>query len=70
MDFFALWGICSFVALGSAITYLDDEKNRDMSKPAFYILSVIFGPVVLGFMLQDMASDLKKIKDNTKSSPN
>ncbi len=66
MDFVTLWAICSFIALGSAVTYLADRHNQDMSKPVFYCLAFIFGPVALGFMFQDMASDLKKIKDNTK----
>ena len=70
MEFFAFWGICSFIALGSAMAYLGEEHNQDLSKPLFYGFAFIFGPVVLGFMFRDIEKNLKKIKENTKSTVN
>ena len=70
MDFLALWGICSFIALGSTMSYVHEKHNQDLNKPVFYAFAFIFGPLALGFILQDIASDLKKIKDNTKAPPN
>ena len=69
MNFLALWGICSFIALGPAIVYLGDKKNQDMNHLISYVLAFFLGPVVLGFILQDIANSLSKIAKNSEKDP-
>lgn len=69
----SLWLICSLTAIGAGISYRNQQKEAGevlIDAFAFYFFVLALGPVCIGFILQDIVGDLKKIRKKiTESKP-